>query len=113
MHFHNLHSKPELPNAPLRWCATCHDMFCTTCSVTNYDLREDRHYCLDCVHADCSTTVEVRCCCQVSNSERGVYSNRGCLAPPCRPTRRSFGVRAVPLSLAARLRRRRLVGGLL
>eukprot|EP00899_Mesostigma_viride_P009485 jgi/Mesvir1/18538/Mv11543-RA.1 len=36
-----------------RQCDMCQDVFCTTCSTPNYDLREDRTFCLEC-------NVEVR-----------------------------------------------------
>ncbi|GJP56042.1 hypothetical protein CLOM_g15109 [Closterium sp. NIES-68] len=31
-------------------CAACNQPFCDNCTVTNYDLRVDRFFCLDCSH---------------------------------------------------------------
>jgi hypothetical protein len=32
----------------LKQCHNCQEVFCSTCSTTNYDEREDRVFCLDC-----------------------------------------------------------------
>lgn len=32
----------------LRQCDSCQDVYCSMCSVSNYDERDDRVFCLDC-----------------------------------------------------------------
>jgi hypothetical protein len=40
-------------------CHTCKAVYCSSCSVVNYDEREDRVFCLDC-NVDCMQVSRLR-----------------------------------------------------
>ncbi|KAF5837996.1 hypothetical protein DUNSADRAFT_3589 [Dunaliella salina] len=42
------HCGCHLAETQLAQCCCCCDIFCPTCSTTNYDAHEDRVFCLDC-----------------------------------------------------------------
>eukprot|EP00798_Chlamydomonas_sp_ICE-L_P013618 gene13618-19495_t len=42
------HCSRQTGESHLRQCDHCQDVFCSTCSMANYDEREDRVFCLDC-----------------------------------------------------------------
>lgn len=74
------HCERHVPTTQLQQCCACSDTYCSVCSITNYDEREDRVFCLECSP---SSTVRVALCrllcstfdqfCSTSNA--GTYSS--------------------------------------
>lgn len=41
-----------MPDHHLQQCSHCGDVYCSTCSVSNYDSHEDRVFCLECAEVN-------------------------------------------------------------